>query len=47
MIRNIESILNKYRFYFRNEIFEFLGNDEEYYIFLKEGMDEIKKSKNI
>lgn len=41
-LMNIESILNKYRFYFRNEIFEFLGNDEEYYIFLKEGMDEIK-----
>ncbi|MFQ9617841.1 MAG: SNF2-related protein, partial [Clostridium butyricum] len=35
-------ILNKYRFYYRNENFEFLGDDEEYYLFLKNGIDEIK-----
>ncbi|WP_455819209.1 SNF2-related protein [Clostridium butyricum] len=41
-LMNIESILNKYRFYYRNENFEFLGDDEEYYLFLKNGIDEIK-----
>lgn len=40
-LRKIERILNKYRFYYRNEIFEFLGEDEEYYNFLKYGIDEI------
>lgn len=44
---NIESILNKYRFYFRNDVFEFLGNDEEYYTFLKEGIDEVGRIGNI
>ena len=43
----IESILNKYRFYYRNETFEFLGDDEEYYLFLKEGIDEINSIGNI
>ncbi|MGN0144189.1 MAG: SNF2-related protein [Clostridium sp.] len=38
---SIERILNKYRFYYRNETFEFLGDDEEYYLFLKNGIDEI------
>ncbi|WP_294402329.1 DEAD/DEAH box helicase [uncultured Clostridium sp.] len=42
-LANIERILNKYRFYYRNEVFEFLGEDEEYYNFLKTGMDEIKR----
>ena len=41
-LAGIERSLNKYRFYYRNEVFEFLGEDEEYYNFLKNGMDEIK-----
>lgn len=42
-LASIERILNKYRFYYRNEVFEFLGEDEEYYNFLKTGMGEIKE----
>lgn len=34
----IESELNKNRFYYRNETFEFLGTDDEYYDFLKYGL---------
>lgn len=34
----IESELNKNRFYYRNETFEFLGTDDEYYDFLKNGL---------
>lgn len=43
----IEGILNKYRFYYRNETFEFLGDDEEYYLFLKNGLNEINSIGNI
>lgn len=43
-IRIIESELNKNRFYYRNETFEFLGTDDEYYDFLKYG---IKNLNNI
>ena len=40
-IYSIERILNKYRFYYRNKIFEFLGEEEDYYLFLKDGINEI------
>ena len=46
-INLIERILNKYRFYYRNEVFEFLGEDEEYYNFLKNGIKEIQSIGNI
>ena len=46
-INLIERVLNKYRFYYRNEVFEFLGEDEEYYDFLKNGINEIKNMGSI
>lgn len=36
-IRIIESELNKYSFFYRDDIFVFLGNDDDYYDFLKYG----------
>lgn len=40
-IQMVESELNKCRFYYRNETFEFLGTDDEYYIFLKKGLNDL------
>ncbi|GAA0079090.1 DEAD/DEAH box helicase [Clostridium sp. CTA-5] len=42
-IRNIESEFNKYRFYCVDKKFIFQGNDDEYYEFLKYGINHIKK----
>lgn len=44
---HIESILNKSRFYFRNNLFEFLGNEDEYYEFLKNGIVNIQKEAKV
>lgn len=46
-LNEIERILNRYRFYCRNEVFQFLGNDEEYYEFLKSGMNKIGEAGNV
>ncbi|MBE6062093.1 MAG: ATP-dependent helicase [Clostridium butyricum] len=42
-LRIIESELNNCRFYFRNERFEFLGEEEEFYEFIKYKFDLLKK----
>ncbi|MBW6410560.1 DEAD/DEAH box helicase [Clostridium sp. YB-6] len=42
-IKNIERELNKYRFYYIDRKFIFQGNDDEYYEFLKSGINHIKK----
>lgn len=42
-IRSIESELNRYRFYYIDKKFIFQGNDDEYYEFLKSGINHIKK----
>lgn len=40
-IQMIEGEMNKWRFYYRNESFEFLGTDDEHYMFLKEGLNNL------
>lgn len=42
-IRIIESELNKYSFFYRDDTFVFLGNDDDYYDFLKHGKKSIQK----
>lgn len=42
-LRIIESELNNCRFYFRNDIFEFLGEEEEFYEFIKYKFELLKK----
>ncbi|AOR23853.1 DEAD/DEAH box helicase [Clostridium taeniosporum] len=42
-VRNVESEMNKLRFFYRNGEFIFQGNDDEYYEFLKNGLDKIKQ----
>ncbi|MCE5220574.1 MAG: DEAD/DEAH box helicase [Clostridium sp.] len=42
-IRLIESELNKNRFFYKNGNFIFYGNDDDYYIFLKEKFKYLKK----
>lgn len=42
-LRIIESELNNCRFYFRNERFEFLGEEEEFYEFIKYKCELLKK----
>lgn len=37
----IEMALNKYRFFYKNGEFVFLGNDDEFYNFLKRGISEL------
>ena len=46
-LNRIESELNKNRFYYRNETFEFLGTDDEYYDFLKYGLKNLENIANI
>lgn len=41
-VRNIESEMNKSRFFYKNGEFIFQGTDDEYYEFLKNGIDKIK-----
>lgn len=41
-IKSIESELNRHRFYYRDNTFIFYGTDDEYYDFLKDGMEELK-----
>ncbi|BCZ46106.1 DNA helicase [Clostridium gelidum] len=42
-IRLIESVLNKNRFFYKNGTFIFYGNDDEYYLFLKEKFQYLKE----
>ncbi|WP_252229111.1 SNF2-related protein [Clostridium sp. ZBS15] len=42
-VRNIESEMNKFRFFYSSGDFIFQGNDDEYYEFLKNGINKIKK----
>ncbi|WP_160691851.1 SNF2-related protein [Clostridium sp. C2-6-12] len=42
-MRTIESELNKNRFYYKDGTFIFYGNDEDYYLFLKEKINDLKK----
>lgn len=42
-IRIIESVLNKNRFFYKNGTFIFYGNDDEYYLFLKEKFQCLKE----
>lgn len=42
-VRNIESEMNKLRFFYNDGDFIFQGNDDEYYEFLKNGINNIKK----
>lgn len=42
-MRIIESELNKNRFFYKDGTFIFYGNDEEYYLFLKEKIKNLKK----
>lgn len=42
-IRLIESVLNKNRFFYKNGTFIFYGNDDEYYLFLKEKFKYLKE----
>lgn len=39
----IESELNKNRFFYKDGVFIFYGNDEDYYLFLKEKINDLKK----
>ena len=41
-IRHIESVLNKNRFFYKNGTFIFYGNDDDYYLFLKEKFKYLK-----
>lgn len=42
-MRIIESELNKNRFYYKDGVFVFYGNDEDYYLFLKEKINGLRK----
>ena len=42
-MRLIESELNKNRFFYKNETFIFYGNDDDYYLFLKEKVKYLEK----
>jgi len=42
-MRLIESELNKNRFFYKNETFIFYGNDDDYYLFLKEKVKQLER----
>ncbi|WP_077850096.1 DEAD/DEAH box helicase, partial [Clostridium puniceum] len=42
-IRLIESELNKNRFFYKNEMFIYYGNDDDFYIFLKEKVKQLER----
>ena len=44
IVFKIESILNKSRFYYIEGKFKFLGDDNEFYIFLKNGIQALRKT---
>ena len=47
IIQKVENILNKNRFYYIKDKFKFLGNNDEFYMFLKDGIKELKKNSSV